>query len=132
MDTLLSESAQLEGELMEFFGIQTFQNSKRYKASKILCGIIFEHAQSSKMLIASGNFSSAISLVRLQYEGLVRAMWLLYSASDIAVEQLMAELTNENSKRAEKLPMMSEMLSKLEGKAPSQAIELLQEFKEYS
>ncbi|GLQ33320.1 hypothetical protein GCM10007876_38000 [Litoribrevibacter albus] len=59
-------------------------------------------------------------------------MWLLYSASDTAVAKLMSELTYESSKRAEKLPMMSEMLIKLESKAPEQAMELLKEFKEYS
>jgi len=52
-----------------------------------MCSVAFEHAESVKVLIASGNFTSALGLVRLQYEALVRAMWLLYSASDIAVSR---------------------------------------------
>jgi len=97
-----------------------------------MCSVAFEHAESVKVLIASGNFTSALGLVRLQYEALVRAMWLLYSASDMAVSKLMSELTTETAKKADKLPMLSEMLQKLDGKAPKEAMLQLYEFKKYS
>lgn len=97
-----------------------------------MCSIAFEHAESAKMLIASGNFTSATGLVRLQYEALVRAMWLLYAAPETAVSKLMCELTSESANKANKLPMLSEMLEKLEGKAPQEALNMLMEFKEYS
>jgi len=97
-----------------------------------MCSVAFEHAESAKILIASGNFTSSIGLLRLQYEALVRAMWLLYSASDLAVSKLMSELTHESARKANKLPMLSEMLAKLDNKAPKEAMDLLYEFKEYS
>ena len=59
-------------------------------------------------------------------------MWLLYSASDHAISKLMCELTNESAEKANKLPMLSEMLKSLEGKAPQEALDMLIEFKEYS
>lgn len=59
-------------------------------------------------------------------------MWLLYAASDTSVSKLMAELTSESAHRANKLPLLSEMLTKLEGKAPAEAVSMLNEFKEYS
>lgn len=59
-------------------------------------------------------------------------MWLLYSASDHAISKLMCELTNESAEKANKLPMLSEMLKSLEGKAPQEALDMLLEFKEYS
>jgi Family of unknown function (DUF6988) len=97
-----------------------------------MCSVSFEHAESAKMLIAAGNFTSALGLLRLQYEAFVRAMWLYFAASDIAVSKLMTDLTNENSKRAERLPMLSEMLKKLEDQAPKVTLDQLVEFKEYS
>ena len=97
-----------------------------------MCSVAFEHAESAKMLIASGNFTSALGLLRLQYEAFTKAMWLFYAASDIAVSKLMAELTQESSKRAEQMPMLGEMLKKLNGKAPKVAYDQLLEFKEYS
>lgn len=91
-----------------------------------------EHAESAKLLIVSGNFTSAVGLLRLQYEALVRAMWLLYAASDVAVKKLASELTDEKARKAENIPMLSEMLNKLEGKAPNEPLSMLLEFKQYS
>ena len=132
INKLLKCSAGLEEELSAFLKLATYDNSERLRSSKIMCSVSFEHAESVKMLIVSGNFTSAIGLVRLQYEAMVRAMWLLYAATDTSVSKLMRELTNDNARKANKLPLLSEMINKLEGKAPKEALELLHEFKEYS
>ena len=62
--------------------------------------MFLEHAESVKKLISTGNLTSATGLVRLQYEALVRAMWLIYASSDVTVDKLMAELTNESVQKA--------------------------------
>ena len=97
-----------------------------------MCSVAFEHAESIKILIASGNVTSSIGLLRLQYESMVRAMWLLYSASDLMVAKLMSELTQDSARKANKLPMLSEMIEKMDGKAPKEAVNMILEFKEYS
>lgn len=97
-----------------------------------MCSLAFEHAESAKMLISAGNLTSATGLVRLQYEALVRAMWLLYAATDTDVLKLTSELTQETADKANRLPMLSEMLAKLQGKAPQEPLDMLREFKEYS
>lgn len=132
INELLTKSAALEQSLSEFLTLPLYDNSDRLRASKIVCSIAFEHAESAKLLVATGNYTSAVSLVRLQYEALVRAMWLLYAASDDAVSKLMSELCAESAQKANSIPMLTEMLEKLQGKAPSEALEMLQEFKEYS
>jgi hypothetical protein len=96
-----------------------------------MCSVAFEHAESVKVLLASGNFTSAVGLVRLQYESFVRAMWLFFAASDSKISNLMADLTQDSARKAERLPMLSEMLKKLNGKAPKVAMDQLFEFKEY-
>ncbi len=111
---------------------QAYDDSDRIRISKVMCSVSFEHAESFKMLLASRNFTSAICVLRLQFESLVRGMWVLYAASDEAISKLTAELNNVNSKRAEKLPGLSIMISKLEIKAPDNAIKPLLKFKEYS
>lgn len=83
-----------------------------------MCSVSLEHAESLKILLATRNFTSALGLLRLQFESLVRGMWVLYAASDIAVSKLTAELNEENQRRANNLPMLSEMISQLEKKAP--------------
>ena len=132
INNLLSRSVELESTLLEFFALSPFNDSERVMASRVMCSIAFEHAESAKVLISTGNLTSATGLVRLQYEALVRAMWLCYAASDIAVSKLTSELTQESANRANKTPMLSEMLEKLQGKAPQEAVDMLLEFKEYS
>ncbi|MCC4861768.1 hypothetical protein L3V35_09130 [Vibrio sp. L5-1] len=109
-----------------------FDDSDRVRVSKIMCSVSLEHAESLKILLATRNFTSALGLLRLQFESLVRGMWVLYAASDIAVSKLTAELNEENQKRANNLPMLSEMISQLEKKAPKNAVDPILEFKEYS
>lgn len=132
MNSLLSRSAELESKLLEFVALAPFDDSERVMASRVMCSIAFEHAESAKVLISAGNLTSATGLVRLQYEALVRAMWLLYAASDTAVSKLTSELTQEAADRANGLPMLSEMLKKLQGKAPQEPLDMLIEFREYS
>jgi hypothetical protein len=124
-------SAELETALTKFFGLPTFNSSDRIIVSKTMCGVAFEHAESVKMLIASGNFTSALGLVRLQYEALVRGMWLRYAASDDAVAKLTNEFSRESVGNSEKLPMPAKMLESLEGKAPEAAMISLLDFKEH-
>ena len=124
--------AELEKVLTGLFQLNFYDKSSRVESSKIMCSVAFEHSESAKMLLSSGNFTSALGLVRLQYEAFVRAMWLFVAASDFLVSKLMIDLTHDSSKRAEKLPMLSEMLKKLDGKAPKVALDQLLEFKEYS
>ncbi|WP_412034982.1 DUF6988 family protein, partial [Vibrio sp. 1403] len=49
-----------------------------------MCSVSLEHAESLKILLATRNFTSALGLLRLQFESLVRGMWVLYAASDVA------------------------------------------------
>ncbi|HBK5922074.1 TPA: hypothetical protein LMR99_004680 [Vibrio alginolyticus] len=93
-----------------------------------MCSVSLEHAESLKILLATRNFTSALGLLRLQFESLVRGMWVLYAA----VSKLTAELNEENQRRANNLPMLSEMISQLEKKAPTNAVDPILEFKEYS
>ena len=123
---------ELEKSLFESIRMDNFNNSPRRESSRILCIVSFEHSESLKMLIASGNFTSAIGLLRLQYEAFTRFLWLFYTASDLAVSKLMTELTSESARKSQKLPMLSDMLKKLEGKAPQVVLEQLLEFREYS
>ncbi|CAH0535400.1 hypothetical protein VST7929_02973 [Vibrio stylophorae] len=97
-----------------------------------MCSVSLEHAESLKILLATRNFTSALGLLRLQFESLVRGMWVLYAASDIALSKLSVELNEENQRRANNLPMLSEMISQLEKKAPKNAVDPILEFKEYS
>lgn len=132
MNKLLQRSAEYEKIVRGLLNYPPHEDSDRAKVSRIMCSVSFEHAESIKILLSARNFTSSLALLRLQYEALVRSLWVYYAASDLAVEKLASELTVDTAKKAQKLPMLSEMLQKMEGKAPTIALVPLLEFKEYS
>ena len=132
INKLLMRSAELGEALAELYLVKPGVDSNRMVSSKVMSSVVLEHAESIQMLIAGGNCTSAFSLFRLQYEVLVRAIWLLYAASEKWIATLMTEATQERADKANKLPLLSEMLAELEGKAPKPAMDMLYEFKEVS
>ena len=118
---------------MELLGpdsYQTYDESRRVLASFAACSVSLEHAQGLRLLVREGLPTSGISLMRLQHEALTRSVWLLYAASDEAIERLLAPLTSAAEKVANKLPMLTEMLGAIAGKAPHGATQMLSQFKE--
>jgi hypothetical protein len=91
-----------------------------------------EHATGALVLIGQGLFPPAYSLMRPQYESLVRGIWLLHAASDSWVEKLGEPLTLENAKRANEGLMLAEMLKELEksSTAPGPIVGQLKEYRD--
>jgi hypothetical protein len=55
----LAQSTKLENKLVEFLSLQAFTTEKRIKVSRILCSVVYEHAESVKILIPTGNLTSS-------------------------------------------------------------------------
>jgi len=130
MDELLQSSAQFEIEVIKIFELPPHSESEKIRLCKVMCSVAVEHAESFKILLASGNFTSSIGMLRSQFECFVRGVWVFYSASDSQISKLTAELNNENIKLSEKLPMVSQMIDELKATAPQNAIDPILEFKE--
>jgi hypothetical protein len=131
-DQLLARSAVLEDRLTGFFSLPVANTSNRLQATKALASLGFEHAKSLKYLVAARLYTSATALLRVQYESLVRALWVLYVSTDSQAELMLAELTPETAKQSGKIPMLSQMLVEIEEKAPHAPVSHLKEFKHYS
>lgn len=77
-----------------------------------------EHASVLRSAFALTAPNSAASLLRLQFETLVRAAWLLFAATPEEVQKLRGPLDKESQKLAEKLPNLQKMLAAIEIGAP--------------
>lgn len=132
MNQLLARSAELEARVTGFPFLPLFDESNRLRAVRAVASLGFEHAQSLKYLTAAGLCTSASALLRVQYESLVRAIWMHHCATEQDVELMLAELTRESAKQASKIPMLSRMLDEIEVKAPHVPVAALREFKHYS
>lgn len=132
LEQIMERSKVLENQFYELLDVNLFDDSDRIMTSYTMCSIALEHSNSLRLLIEANNLTSGVSLIRLQYESIVRAIWLLYAASDIAVSKLSQELTLDSEQSANKLPSVSDMLIKINNKAPQQASQMLNEFKDVS
>jgi len=126
---IIERSIELERVLVPLLETRLFDESDRLTVTRTVCSISLEYANSARLLIEAGNFTSAIGLMRLQYEAIVRAVWLLYAATDTAVSKLAAELTPETEQKASNMPILSVMLKQVNDNAPKQATQMLNEFK---
>ncbi len=129
---LLHQSDKLATELSALLDLSPYDNSPRITSSRTLCGVSFEHSESVRILVTTGNFTSSLGVLRMQYEALVKAIWALYAASENSISKLQSNLNADNAKWADRIPLLGELLVELEGKAPAQALGPLNEFKEYS
>jgi len=130
MDELFQRSLDLEVHVVNILQQPLYDTSDRVRVSHVMCSVSLEHSASFKILLRSQNFTSAIGLLRLQFESYVRGLWILYAASEIELSKLTAELTHDSAKRANKMPMLSEMINQLKQKAQKNAVDPVIEFKE--
>ena len=63
----------------------------------------FEHAHALRVLFEAGKPNSAAAMLRLQYETLLRAGWLLYGATDTRLAKASALLTTKAAQAAKNL-----------------------------
>lgn len=93
MESLLTKSNLLINEINPIISLGPQQKNKRWSGSWIMCDVALEHAHSLQNLMSIGNCTSAMSLLRLQFDALTRAVWLLWGATDKKVERIMQELS---------------------------------------
>ncbi|WP_343350953.1 DUF6988 family protein [Pseudomonas sediminis] len=132
LDNLLSQSAKLEERIGSLFTLLMPVDSVRVRAVLTITSLGFEHARSLKYLVAARLCTSSAALLRIQFESLVRAIWVFHCATDAEAELIISELTEASAKRADKIPMLSRMLEEIERDAPHVPVGQLKEFKQYS
>ena len=91
-----------------------------------------EHATAAVLLMQTGLPAPAITLLRPQFESLVRGLWPKFAATESQVEKLSLPLTVETSRRGDDLPMLADMLKRLEvvPEAPKHIVAQLQAYKD--
>ena len=134
LERMLVRSRELQDRIFEILGEDGFHDAPRSQAAVGMCFVAVEHGQAVQVLMSLALAVSAVGLVRLQFEALTRAVWLLYAAPDSAVEKMLAPLTRKSEQAVKNLPGASDMLDELvkKGRAPAAACQMLSHFKEVS
>lgn len=130
LKVLLERSDEFQANVHEFAAGLIPSDGKRYLVALQAGLLSLEHAEGALVLISQGLYPSAFTLMRPQYESLVRGIWLLHTASDTWVEKLSEPLTVESAKRANEGLMLAEMLKELEKSSTAPAV-IVEQLKQY-
>ena len=109
----------------------TFSNSQGELVGSA-CDLCVEHARTLRAAFALGSPNSGSAVLRLQYEALLRAAWLMFAATPAQIERLAKTLDLESEQAAKNLPGYLEMLNAVGKVAPEALAAPLAEFNQYS
>jgi hypothetical protein len=135
LDELLIRSEAFESALVACFpasGVFLAVSSPRQELVATACTLSAEHALVLRSAFAQAAPNAGASLLRLQYEALLRAAWLLYAATPAQVDKLTKVLELEAEQAAKNLPGYLAMLEAIVAHAPRGLSASLAEFSHYS
>lgn len=113
IDSLIDRSFDLYQAMSEILDPAGIFDLAKADACHGMCRLSMEHGTSVLLLAGHGNTISAASMVRLQFEALVRGMWLWYAATDHAVNKLLAPFSADAVQAAKNLPSINDMMNAL-------------------
>ncbi|MDY0748751.1 hypothetical protein SNE35_29905 [Paucibacter sp. R3-3] len=115
--TLQRSAAFLEALMDQISSAEDFGGAdERQEAAIAAAEVAIEHGTALNALFDMGLANSAVALLRLEYEALLRSAWLLYAATDGEVAKASTPLTRESGEAAKNLPTALTMLQDLERK----------------
>jgi hypothetical protein len=86
---------------------------QRYDLALKSALLSIEHSAAAFVLIANQFYAPGFTLLRTQFETLVRGIWFMYAASDIWIEKLSRPLTAETAEVGKDALMVADMLKGL-------------------
>lgn len=132
LDALLRRTGEFHDAVHAHVASLVPAQGARYLVAYQAGVLSLEHATGALVLASNGLFPSAYTLMRPQYESLVRGVWLLHVASENWVEKLSEPLTLESANRANEGPMLAEMFKQLDSdnSAPKGLVEQLKQYRD--
>lgn len=128
LETALHRAAQFEQALVACFGAQYPMSPEIDTRSELCFAALLlsqEHAGVLKQALCDQAPSTAAALLRLQFEALVRAAWILYAADDHHIEALAQPISEVSELATQRLPMPAKMLDALRPHAPAGLVQPL-------
>jgi hypothetical protein len=124
---VLERSEQLYSEINSRFTPYKSTNNKD-QLTQVCSDLSFQHAKSLRVLYDLELDGTATAILRMQFESVVRLMWLHFSAPDSFVGSYTGSISGDNPPK--EFPAVTEMIEKIKKFGVSGPGEALEEFKE--
>ena len=127
MHLILERSEQLDSEIISRFTPYKSTNNKD-QITQICSDLSFQHAKSLRVLYDLELDGTATAILRMQFESVVRLMWLHFSAPDSFIQSYSGSISVDNPPKD--FPTITKMLEKIKRSGVKGPGETLEEFKE--
>lgn len=117
LDDALVRTQELDERLRHVLQSRATSQTLRDRCAVGFATLSWEHNHALRVAFAAGCYSSAIGLMRLQFEALVRAVWVQHLAEDSVLALLSAELDADSDRLANNMPTVGKMVAAIEGAA---------------
>lgn len=125
----ITRAEELLSHLVDLVDLPLYDDSDRLLLSRTLAISSLQFAASVRRLCESHLALGTATVLRSQFEAVVRAAWAYHRASDSQVQRLWSDLSIESQQATKNLPQVAEMLGELE-KSP-QLVNLLSSLREF-
>ena len=132
LDEALWRTQELDERLRHVLQGRPTSQTLRDRCAVGFATLSWEHNHAVRVAFAAGCFSSAIGLMRIQFEALVRAVWAQHLADDAELAVLSADLAADSDRMAAGLPTVGKMVAAIEqagDRVPDAPKQLLAQFK---
>lgn len=109
-----NRAEELVNQLADIVDLPLHEESPRFRLSHTLAITSLHFAASIRILCSENLALGSASLLRSQFEAVVRSVWALQKATDLQIEKLSSQLTLESQQAAKGVPMLNGMLTELE------------------
>lgn len=121
---ILSLSETFDDDVIALLETCWNSSSQRLVICMAYCKAAVEHAVSQRVLIGAGLHGTALSLIRLHFESVVRAAWVLHSAKDDWLVKFSTPVPDGELAEPQMGPPIPAMLDAIKLHAPQAAREL--------
>jgi hypothetical protein len=122
-------SFKLNDDLAQLIYDAQLPSDRRGQLATAMCQVAIGHGNGQRLLIMTDHVVTALALVRVQFEALIRATWMLHGATDDWLERFVTPKAPEDLGETVMGPKVESMLTAIDGAAPPFVGKMLREFK---
>jgi hypothetical protein len=129
LQRMVDLSFRLNDELEQLMHDARPPTDRRAVLTTTMCQVAIDHGNGQRLLVMTDHVVTALALVRVQFEALIRAAWMLHGATDDWLERFMTPKAPEDLGETVMGPKVESMLTAIDGAAPPFVGKMLREFK---
>lgn len=129
LSDLLHQSGIFGAQAVELLGTSQNKGTLRSKICSNFVGIALHHWTAQRVLLAADCYTSAVVLLRTQFEVTLKALWVFYAASEQWIDSY-GRTDQQGQVKEPSSRTTTEMLNALEKHLPEHAVGQLRRFKE--